>query len=59
VGGWFGGSDFTAAKLDNANLSGADFETAKGLTQSQLDVACGDKDTKLPKGLKLLPCKSS
>ena len=57
VGGWFGGSDFTAAKFDNANLSGSDFETAKGLTQSQLSTACGDASTKLPKGLKLPACK--
>ncbi len=57
VGGWFAGSDFTGAKLDNANLSGSDFETAKGLTQTQLDTACGDASTKLPKGLKLQACK--
>lgn len=57
VGGWFGGSDFTAAKFDNANLSGSDFETARGLTQNQLSTACGDASTKLPKGLKLPACK--
>ncbi len=57
VGGWFAGSDFTGAKLDNANLSGSDFETAKGLTQTQLNTACGDASTKLPKGLKLQACK--
>lgn len=58
VGGWFGGSDFTSAKFDNANLSGSDFETAKGLTQIQLNIACGDASTKLPKGLKLPACKN-
>jgi uncharacterized protein YjbI with pentapeptide repeats len=58
VGGWFGGSDFAAAKFDNANLSGSDFETAKGLTQMQLNTACGDTSTKLPKGLKLPACKN-
>ncbi|HOZ27686.1 MAG TPA: pentapeptide repeat-containing protein [Hyphomonadaceae bacterium] len=57
VGGWFAGSDFTGAKLDNANLSGSDFETSKGLTQTQLNTACGDASTKLPKGLKLQACK--
>lgn len=58
VGGWFGGSDFSAATFDNANLSGSDFETAKGLTQAQIDTACGDASTKLPKGLKLATCKN-
>jgi uncharacterized protein YjbI with pentapeptide repeats len=59
VGGSYGHSDFTSATFDNANLSGSDFETAKGLTQLQLNTACGDADTKLPKGLKLPPCKSN
>jgi uncharacterized protein YjbI with pentapeptide repeats len=58
VGGSFGGSNFTSATFDNANLSGSDFETAKGLTQMQLNTACGDADTKLPKGLKLTACKN-
>lgn len=58
VGGAFGGSDFTGAKFDNANLSGSDFATAKGLTQVQLNTACGDAATKLPKGLKLAACRN-
>lgn len=58
VGGLFGGSDFSAATFDNANLSGSDFETAKGLTQTQLNTACGDASTKLPKGLNLPACKN-
>lgn len=57
VGGAYGGSDFAGATFDNANLSGSDFETAKGLTQLQLNTACGDADTKLPKGLKLPACR--
>lgn len=57
VGGAFSRSDFTAAIFDNANLSGADFETATGLTQAQLSTACGDSSTKLPKGIKLPACK--
>ena len=48
VGGALGGSDFTGAKFDNANLSGSDFATAKGLNQVQLNTACGDAATKLP-----------
>lgn len=59
VGGWFGGSDFTGARFDNVNLSGSDFTTAKGLTQTQLDTACGDAETRLPKGLKVQACKSN
>lgn len=58
VGGTYGGADFTGAKFDNANLSGSDFETSKGLTQAQLNTACGDATTKLPKGLKLAACKN-
>lgn len=57
VGGWFGRSNFAGAKFGNANLSGSDFTGARGLTQSQLDTACGDAGTKLPKGLTIVPCK--
>jgi uncharacterized protein YjbI with pentapeptide repeats len=56
VGGWFGGSKFNGAKLNNANLSGSDFSTATGLTQMQLNTACGDKDTRLPRGLVVPNC---
>jgi len=58
VGGWFGRSRFPGARFDNANLSGSDFSTAIGLTQSQLNTACGDAETRLPKGLTVVPCKS-
>ncbi len=47
------------ADLDNADLQGADLRFAKGLTQEQLDRACGDADTKLPEHLKdhkMKPC---
>lgn len=57
VGGWFGGSRFDGAKLSNANLSGADLSTVQGLTQNQLNTACGDAETKLPKGLTIVPCR--
>ena len=59
VGGWFGGSKFEHAKFNNANLSGSDLSSALGLTQVQLNTACGDDETKLPKGLVLAPCKAS
>ena len=58
VGGWFSGSNFAGAKLNNTNISGSDFESAKGLTQLQLNTACGDAETKLPKDLKVLACKA-
>ncbi len=57
VGGWFGRSNFAGAKFGNANLSGSDFTGAIGLSQSQLDTACGDAGTKLPSGLTIIPCK--
>lgn len=57
VGGWFGRSKFAGAKFGNANLSGSDFTGAVGLSQSQLNTACGDADTKLPSGLTIVPCK--
>ncbi len=58
VGGWFGGSRFDGARFANANVSGSDFSGATGLSQSQLDTACGDTETRLPKGLSVIPCKS-
>lgn len=58
VGGWFGGSSFASANLSNANLSGADLSTARDLTQNQLNTACGDAATRLPKGLTITLCKA-
>ncbi len=43
----------------DANLQGAYLTEAKNLTRKQLDVACGDAETKLPKYLadyKMKPC---
>ena len=56
VGTYFGSSTLTGADLQGANLSGADLSLAKGLTQSQLDRACGDASTRLPKGKTISPC---
>jgi hypothetical protein len=42
--------------LRHANLSGADLSSAENLTQTQLDEACGDANTKLPEGLTLKAC---
>ena len=58
VGGSFNGANFKNANLAKANFSGSDLSTATGLTQAQLDAACGDAETRLPKGLSLPACKS-
>jgi uncharacterized protein YjbI with pentapeptide repeats len=57
VGAYLQGADFTAARLDGANFSGAEMARARGLTQPQLDAACGDASTTLPLGLRLQPCR--
>jgi uncharacterized protein YjbI with pentapeptide repeats len=57
VGSYFGGARFNRANLAGANLSGSDFSTARGLTQSQLDQACGDAETLLPPGLSVPFCR--
>lgn len=56
VGGYFGGARFDGALLDGANLSGAELATASGLTQAQLNTACGDATTTLPAGLTVPNC---
>lgn len=56
VGAYFGGANLSGADLSGAILSGAEMETARGLTQSQLDAACGDGDTRLPAGLRIPVC---
>lgn len=49
-------ADFTGATLAYTHFKGADLSRAKGLTQQQLDSACGDADTKLPQGLSVKSC---
>jgi len=52
-------ADLSGAILLGANLSGADLSRARNLTQTQLDAACGDANTKLPEGLKPpKPCQA-
>ena len=51
------GADLTGAKTSITSFLGTDLTKVKGLTQSQLDVACGDAETKLPPGLKVHACK--
>lgn len=56
VGGYFGGARFEGAALAGANLSGAELAGAHGLTQEQLNTACGDATTTLPAGLTAPRC---
>ena len=56
VGAYFGGADLTGATLTGATLSGAELQTARGLTQSQLNTACGDSSTRLPAGFTIPGC---
>ncbi len=66
TGARFDAADFTdadlrraklaGAHLEGANLSGADLRDAEGLTQEQLDAACGDARTRLPQPLRVRGC---
>jgi uncharacterized protein YjbI with pentapeptide repeats len=61
------GANLAGAKMDGADLTGAgtsitsflgtDLTHVKGLTQKQLDIACGDATTKLPPGLRIHTCR--
>jgi uncharacterized protein YjbI with pentapeptide repeats len=57
VGAHFGGANLRGAVLNGANLSGAEMQTTRGLTQQQLDTACGDSATRLPSGLRIGMCR--
>ncbi|MBL8548093.1 MAG: pentapeptide repeat-containing protein [Hyphomonadaceae bacterium] len=52
----FANADVTRMNLEDADLSGADLRRARGLTQAQLDQACGDRRTRLPHGLRVGSC---
>jgi uncharacterized protein YjbI with pentapeptide repeats len=49
-------ADLHGALLQRARFAAADLRYAEGLTQAQLDGACGDKATLLPEGLRLPAC---
>jgi uncharacterized protein YjbI with pentapeptide repeats len=57
VGGYFTGSNFAGANLTGTNISGAEMANARGLTQGQLNSACGDAETTLPRGLRVAACQ--
>ena len=50
------GADFSGAILTITSLKGTDLTKTTGLTQKQLDAACGDADTRAPAGLKVHFC---
>lgn len=49
-------ADLRGALLQRARFAGADLRNAEGLTQTQLDAACGDQATLLPDRLRLPAC---
>jgi len=50
-GNWLQNADLRAAKLKNVNLQNTNLLAVRGLTSQQLDKACGNEKTKLPKYL--------
>lgn len=57
VGAYLQGANLSGARLSGANFSGAEMDRAVGLKQSQLNQACGDDSTLLPRGLSLPRCR--
>jgi uncharacterized protein YjbI with pentapeptide repeats len=57
VGAYLEGANLRGAILQGVNFSGAEMDQAAGLTQGQLDRACGDETTKLPRGLRIPTCR--
>lgn len=53
----FGFATLSDVSMQGANLSDADLTHVNGLTQSQLDTACGNMHTRLPEGLHLPYCE--
>jgi uncharacterized protein YjbI with pentapeptide repeats len=52
----FSRADLAHVNLEGANLAGANLRTAEGLSQTQLDLACGDSRTRVPQGLHVRMC---
>jgi uncharacterized protein YjbI with pentapeptide repeats len=50
------GADMTGARTRITSFAGTDLTRVKGLTQPQLDAACGDAKTKVPAGMKVHFC---
>lgn len=56
VGAYLGGARFGGAVMAGANFSGAEMADASGLSQAQLNTACGDGSTTLPPGMTIPTC---
>lgn len=56
VGTYLEGANFSGAILTGTNFSGAQLARATGLTQGQLNQACGDEATVLPGTLRISAC---
>ena len=56
VGVFLQDANLTGARLDGTNFSGAEMGRARGLSQAQLNRACGDASTQLPPGLRIPRC---
>ncbi len=50
------GADLAGAQMAITSVKGTDLTHAKGLTQAQLNEACGDAATKVPAGLHVKVC---
>ena len=50
------GADLSEADLSHSDIRGADMSQTLGLTQDQVNDACGDGGTRLPSGLKVHEC---
>lgn len=50
------GADFAGAKLTITSIRGADLSRSRGLTQQQLDRACGNSQTRVPAPLRARTC---
>jgi uncharacterized protein YjbI with pentapeptide repeats len=57
-GAYLSNANLSGANLSGANLGSAYLSSAEKLTQTQLDEACGNSNTKLPEGLTLKPCST-
>ncbi|RZJ42546.1 MAG: pentapeptide repeat-containing protein, partial [Brevundimonas sp.] len=57
TGGRFARADFTDASLRRTDIRGADLSDARGLTQGQINQACGDGSTRLPSRLTAQTCR--
>lgn len=59
VGAYLGGARMSGAVITGANFSGAELDSVAGLTQAQLNTACGDAATTLPSGMTIPTCRNN